>query len=268
MPMPKIDQIPAGWDATVEQYERFLVPFFARFAADALRLVGVRPGQRVLDVAAGPGTLALPAARLGATVVAVDFAPGMVERLRRNAREAGLADLAAAVMDGQALALPDGSFDAAFSLFGLMFFPDRAAGFRELRRVLRPGGTAAVGVWSTRGIGIGPFLARAARQALPASSAPAAPRRALSLEDPEGFARELRAAGFARVELQTVAHPWEVPNAEAVWDALHTNPAIVARFTAEQRAAIRPLVIDGLRAQFGAGPVRLEGEAHIGVGTT
>lgn len=89
----------------------------------------------------------------------------------------------------------------------------------------------------------------------------------MSLGDPEGFAREMRAAGFARVEMQTVAHPWELPSAEAVWEALHTNPAIVSRFTEEQRAAVGMLVIDGLRAEFGAGPVRLEGEAHIGVGT-
>lgn len=206
-------------------------------------------------------------ARLGATVLVTDFAPSMVERLRRNGREAGLADLAAEVMDGQALTLPDGSFDAAFSMFGLIFFPDRAAGFREIRRVLQPGGTAAVGVWSTRGTGIGPFLEPAARRVLPAPRTPAAPRRALSLGDPEGFAREMRAAGFARVEMQTVAHPWELPSAEAVWEALHTNPAIVSRFTEEQRAAVGMLVIDGLRAEFGAGPVRLEGEAHIGVGT-
>ncbi|HEY7909270.1 MAG TPA: methyltransferase domain-containing protein, partial [Thermomicrobiales bacterium] len=223
MTAPSIDQTPQGWDATVEDYERSLAPFFAQFAADALHLVGVQPGHRVLDVAAGPGTLALLAARRGATVVATDFAPGMVERLRQRAGEAGLTNLSAAVMDGQALTLPDNSFDAAFSNFGLIFFPDRAAGFRELYRVVRPGGKAAVSAWSTKVWNLAPILARAVGRALPAPPTPAAPRPALSLQDPEAFAGEMREAGFARVEIQTVVHQWELPTSEAVWEGLRSN---------------------------------------------
>src|SRR5690242_5611888 len=97
-----IDQVPESWDAALEGYDRSWSPFFARFAADALQLAGVQPGHRVLDVAAGPGTLALQAARQGAAVHAVDFAPGMVERLRQRARAAGLANVTATVMDGEA----------------------------------------------------------------------------------------------------------------------------------------------------------------------
>ncbi len=267
MTAPSIDQTPQGWDATVEDYDRFLTPFFARFAEDALRLVGVQPGQRVLDVAAGPGTLALLAARQGAGVVATDFAPAMIARLRQRAGEAGMANLTAEVMDGQALTLPDDSFDAAFSIFGLIFFPDRAAGFRELHRVVRPGGKAAVAAWSAKALNIGPIFAQAVRRALPAPPTPAAPRAVMSLQDPEAFAGEMRAAGFARVEIQTVLHRREVPSAEVVWEAMRANPSAMARIPADQHAALSQLFIEGVRAQFGAGPVPLEGEAHIGVGT-
>jgi ubiquinone/menaquinone biosynthesis C-methylase UbiE len=267
MTAPSIDQTPQGWDATVEDYERSLAPFFAQFAADALHLVGVQPGHRVLDVAAGPGTLALLAARRGATVVATDFAPGMVERLRQRAGEAGLTNLSAAVMDGQALTLPDSSFYAAFSNFGLIFFPDRAAGFRELYRVVRPGGKAAVAAWSAKPLNIGPIFARAVGRALPEWAARAAPRPALSLQDPDAFMREMGAAGFARVEIHTVVHRSERPNPEAVWEAMRSNPALAGRFPADRLAALRPLFLEEVEAQFGAGPVPLEREAHIGVGT-
>jgi len=130
---------PEGWDIGAAEYNGNLAPLFRVYAADALALAGVTRGTRVLDVASGPGTLALEAARLGAEVVATDFSPGMIAQLRGRIAEAGLTNITAEVMDGQSLTLPDASFDAAFSMFGLIFFPDRRAGFRELRRVLRPG---------------------------------------------------------------------------------------------------------------------------------
>ena len=262
-----IAQTPGGWDAAVEGYDRSWSPFFARFAQDALHFVGVQPGHRILDVAAGPGTLALQAARQGAEVVATDFAPGMIQRLRGRASRAGLTNLAAEVMDGQALTLPDASFDAAFSMFGLIFFPDRAAGFRELYRVLRPGGKVAVGAWSRpERVRITSIFGQAARRALPERPVPPSPP-ALSLQDPEVFAREMRQAGFARVEVRSVVHHWEAPTPEAAWEASEGSSPVFATFTQEQLAAIRPVYIEALRAEFGEGPVRLEAEAHIGVGT-
>ncbi len=256
----RLEHTPEGWDASGEGYERFIAPFFAHFARDALRLVGVRPGDRVLDVAAGPGTLALLAARQAAAVVAVDFAPGMVARLRGQARTAGLTNLAAAMMDGQALAFPDDSFDAVFSMFGLIFFPDRAAGFRELHRVLRPGGTAAVAGWHRS---ISTAFAQAARRAIPGLPTPTS----LSLQDPDVFVREMRRAGFTQVEVQSVTHHWEVPTPEAAWEAIKDSSPVFAAYAGEQMAAIRPLFLEEQRAEFGEGAVRLEAEAHLGLGT-
>src|SRR5262245_56004926 len=126
---------PEPWNLVADAYTEELVPLFERFARDALALAALPPAPRVLDVAAGPGTLALVAAKAGATVTAIDFSPAMIANLRRRAAEAGSTAIDARVGDGQALPLEDGGYDGAFSLFGLMFFPDRAAGFRELRRV-------------------------------------------------------------------------------------------------------------------------------------
>ncbi len=153
-------------------------------------------------------------------------------------------------------------------MFGLIFFPDRAAGFRELYRALRPGGKAAVGAWSRpERVHIASVLAQAARRALPERRAPPSRSAALSLQDPEVFAREMRQASFARVEVQSVVHHWEAPTPEVAWEASQSSSPVFAAFTEEQVAAIRPVFIDALRAEFGEVPVRLEAEAHICVGT-
>ena len=86
----------------------------------------------LLDVAAGPGTLALQAARRGARVTATDFSPAMVETLRARASSEGLSGITTEVADGQNLPFPNASFDVACSMFGLFIFPDRARGFAEL----------------------------------------------------------------------------------------------------------------------------------------
>jgi SAM-dependent methyltransferase len=140
------DQQPQGWSAGAAGYESAFAPFTDMYAADALQLLDLKQADRFLDVCAGTGALALPATRLGADVTAVDFAPGMVALLRERMQSGGLS-ARVDVMDGQALDLPDAYFDAAASMFGLIFFPDLDAGMRELTRVTRPGGRVLVGAW-------------------------------------------------------------------------------------------------------------------------
>ncbi|MFX7996903.1 class I SAM-dependent methyltransferase, partial [Acinetobacter baumannii] len=79
--------------------------------------------------------------------LAVDFSPGMVARVAG----AGSANVEARVMDGQALALPDGGFDAVVSIFGVIMFPDWRKGLAEMARVTRPGGWGIVATWQDQG---------------------------------------------------------------------------------------------------------------------
>src|SRR6185503_14857855 len=97
-----------------------------------------------LDVAAGPGGLSLPAARLGAKVVATDWSPAMIARLEARAREEGLADVSGRVMDCHALEIDDETFDLTGSQFGVMLVPDQPLALREMARVTRPGGRVLV----------------------------------------------------------------------------------------------------------------------------
>ena len=132
--------------SAAEAYEAFFVPaLFAEWPPRVANAACIQPGQRVLDVACGTGVLARTVAEwVGATgsVIGLDLNEGMLAVARRRAP-------AIEWRQGQAEALPygDGRFDAVVSQFGLMFFTDRVAALREMRRVVRPGGRLAVAVW-------------------------------------------------------------------------------------------------------------------------
>lgn len=111
----------------------------------ALALLGARPGERVLDLGSGTGDLAFAVAQTGATVVAADLSHGMlVVLLRRAGGETAGARVGPVVANVHALPLPDGSMDGIVSGFTVRNVGDLASAFRELRRVLRPGGRLVV----------------------------------------------------------------------------------------------------------------------------
>jgi ubiquinone/menaquinone biosynthesis C-methylase UbiE len=115
-----------------------------------VRAAGVRAGQRVLDVAAGSGNAALPAAATGADVTATDLTPALLDAGRHRAEARGLR-LAWEEADAEALPYPDASFDVVLSAVGVMFAPHHQASADELIRVARPGATIALANWTPEG---------------------------------------------------------------------------------------------------------------------
>ncbi|CAL9655929.1 putative protein [Streptomyces sp. enrichment culture] len=124
-----------------------LIPDLGRILVEAS---GVGPGDRVLDVAAGTGNAAIPAALAGADVVAADLTPELLATGRRLAEERG-AELRWQEADAEALPFDDAAFDAVLSCVGVMFAPHHRAAAGELVRVCRPGGTIALLSWTPEG---------------------------------------------------------------------------------------------------------------------
>ena len=110
--------------------------------------LGITSGERVLDVAAGTGNAAVPAARTGASVTASDLTPELLEIGRAEHPDAGI-DWQ--VADAEALPWPDASYDVVLSTVGVMFAPHHQAAADEVVRVLRPGGRMGLLSWTPEG---------------------------------------------------------------------------------------------------------------------
>lgn len=212
--LPKMQ--PAGGNphltlAFARAYEKTATRIMAPISSAVLERIGpVGRGTRLLDIAAGTGALSIAAAHRGASVTAIDIAPGMVELLSGRLSPFPTSD--ACVMDGQSLTFPDARFDAAASIMGVSMFPDWRRGLAEQVRVLRPGGKAAVATWRTPPGG-GPFvvMAQAMRAIFPNQPPPAPPEGFLVLAHPDRMAQAMRDVGLADVTVEEIEAVWEGP---------------------------------------------------------
>src|SRR3954464_15610955 len=120
------------------------------FGPEIVRACEIRPGDRVLDIAAGSGNAAIPAAEAGAVVTASDLTPELFDAGRRIASARGV-ELEWVEADGEALPFADDSYDVVMSTVGVMFAPHHQAAADELVRVCRPGGRIGVLSWTPDG---------------------------------------------------------------------------------------------------------------------
>ena len=218
-PAPGPLSVVEPWDLVSEGYTLESSNVMLSFARHAISLADPAPSAQVLDVATGPGVLALELAPRVARVDAVDFSPAMLEQFELQRRARGIENACARLADGQALPFADASFDAAFSMFGLMFFPDRSQGFSELYRTLRPGGVAVVSSWApVDQSSLMTLMFGALRAADPSRAAPQ--RNPLNLENPDVFAKELQAAGFRDVRVEPRTHSLLIEDPLLWWEVL------------------------------------------------
>jgi SAM-dependent methyltransferase len=258
---------PLPWNLAAKDYAEVTAPFFANYAELALDRAKATAGMRVLDVAAGPGTLALLAARRGCQTTAVDFSPNMLDELKASASRAGLA-VEARLGDGQALPMPDASFEAAFSMFGLMFFPDRARGFKELLRVLVPGGAGVITTWQP--MERVPMLAEvftALRALLP--GLPLGGEKA-PLVIPSEIIDEMGAAGFTSIAVEEVSATAEAPSLDETWTFMFRGSpplALVRRNLGEEAwVKVEQGIVAALRQKYGSGAQKLTMTANLALG--
>jgi ubiquinone/menaquinone biosynthesis C-methylase UbiE len=138
---------------------------------ELVRACGVRAGDHVLDVGAGSGNAAIPAAAAGAIVTASDLTPELFDAGRRIAAERGV-ELEWVEADAEALPFANDSFDVVMSCVGAMFAPHHQATADELVRVVRPGGTIGMINWTPEGF-LGNLFATMKPYAPPPGASPA-----------------------------------------------------------------------------------------------
>lgn len=227
MTTQEIQQTRTAWDEIATGYDELVTPSHMRLGEDALRRAGLRPGMRFLDVAAGSGALSIPAARLGAQVLATDVSPRMLERLEQRARKEDL-DLETKVMDGHALELEDESFDLSGSQFGVMLFPDLPRGIAELARVTRSDGTVVVVAFgSVENVEFFGFFVRAIQAAVPGFTGPPMdpPPPPFQLQDPDRVRQVFAEAGLKDIRVETTTENLEFTSGADLWGWLvNSNP--------------------------------------------
>jgi ubiquinone/menaquinone biosynthesis C-methylase UbiE len=265
---------PEAWDAIAEGYDRYVAPQEVDLASEALRLVGLEPGERFLDVAAGPGGLSLPAARLGARVLATDWSPTMIERFEARVREESLSDAEGRVMDCHALDLPDSSFDVTGSQFGVMLVPDQPRALREMVRVTKPGGRVLVIAYGSPAE-FETLQVFISALTVIAPDFPGIPDDPPPLEfqvaDPEVLRDRLTVAGLKDVHIERTVERPAFSSGQEIWDwMLYSNPIsgmVVADLSESKRARLRQVLDGMLRERAGAnGRAILANAVNIGIG--
>ncbi|OGI41876.1 MAG: hypothetical protein A2150_04760 [Candidatus Muproteobacteria bacterium RBG_16_64_11] len=262
----------ATFDRAAAGYDDEALRFFA-FAADRLLVhLNPAPGNKILDIAAGTGAVALAAAQAvgpGGRVAAVDLSQAMLARLETKARALHLDNVDIHVMDAGALEFRRGYFDHAVCAFGLFFLPDMAAALRDWVRVLKPGGTLAFSAFGAEAFQpqMKLFFEALARHGLgPDGNAPII--AAQRLYDPEYCRSLLSDAGLADAVVHTEQLGYHLKDGREWW-TVAWNSALrgwVERLPAEARAEFQRAHVAEVDTLKTANGLWLNVETHFALG--
>jgi SAM-dependent methyltransferase len=193
-----------------------------------LDMAEVKPGSRVLDVAAGAGDQTLDIAERvgsGGHVLATDLSPGVLEFAKENLQRAGYAFVETKVADGENLDVPEASFDAAVCRLSMMLFPDPLKALRGMFRALKPGGRACVTVFSApdKNPCVAILASTAFKHAGLPPQNPFQPGAVLSLGKPGLIDERFVAAGFSDVRTEKLSAPFSLPSVDHYIEFIRTS---------------------------------------------
>lgn len=211
-----------SWGAAAETYGTQMVRFLTPLTERVLALLAPQAGQKILDVASGPGEPALSIAKaLNGTgqVIGTDLAEGMVAQARKRAQAAGVKNIEFRQMDAEALQFSDGFFDGVTCRLGLMIFPHPHHALQEMQRVLTPGGKAVVVVWgSEEKAGLTQLFRQVTEEYFPQTKIPGAPSP-FAFGQPTALKQALTKAGFVKVQTQAFTVTPSFAQPENLWNA-------------------------------------------------
>jgi SAM-dependent methyltransferase len=237
---------------------------FAHFGRRLVEVVGVEPGQRVLDVATGRGAVLFPAIeRVGTAgqAVGVDLAEGMVQAANDEAERRGWGPRVRA-MDAERLDFPDAAFDRVLCGFGVMFFPHLDQALGEFRRVLKPGGRLGISTWRvSQSEDLQVVLDELG---LVGNSAQRPPGW---ITEPDDLARPLERAGFGGVRVTTDSKTFRYDDVDDYWQSIRgTGPRrIVDKLEATQIELARAALTERLGAYQQPDGIHVVATALLGV---
>lgn len=267
----------AIWAAVAPSWSQYAAAIDTRGAGVThamIDAVSLSNGERVLELAAGPGSVGLVAAEIvgpDGSVVITDVEPQMVAIAAERAHRRGLANVTTRVADLEDIDLPTASFDVVLCRDGLMLVPDPAAAVREVRRMLRPGGRAAFAVWAERSRNpwLGVLLDAVAAE-LGVSVPPPGMPGPFSLSAPHELESLLRAAAFTDVTARDVETPLQLASADEWWSMVPAlaGPlaSLLENLPAETTAAIRVAAVADLERYAGTEGYDLPGVSVVGRG--
>ena len=210
-------------------------------------LLDAQPGDRVLEIAAGPGETGfkvLPRIQPGGELISTDGAPEMVEAARRRAVDLGLTGVRFGVEDAANLSLSGNDVDRVICRFGIMLVPDMEAVASEIARVLRTGGTAVLAVWASTSVN--PWMTAPGKAAMelghmepPDHDAPGPFR----LSDPERLRAVVASGGLAIETVEDVPVHWIAESLDEWWETTRDTSRmltqLIERLTPDEIARLR-----------------------------
>jgi ubiquinone/menaquinone biosynthesis C-methylase UbiE len=251
-------QVARTYNMAASGYDKPTLRFFPACARSLVEALGLREGQKVLDVATGTGAAALAASRkVGVTgaVTGVDIAGEMLEQARLKSDMDGLNNIEWREMDAERLEFSDSTFDAVLSSFGIFFIEEMLGALREWRRVTRHGGVLAFTGFAPSAFQPQSDLFEARLRSygitFPLAHRPFSWQR---LDREEQYEELLSSAGCVNIKLYREQHGYFLSGASEWWEIIcgsgfrgavaRLQPEQVARFKAEHLAEIRELETD------------------------
>lgn len=231
----------AGWDRMAPawgKYSDYVWSVSRRVGEWLVDRLDPKPGQTILEIAAGPGDTGFVAARLigdGGRLISTDWSAAMVAAARTRAESLGITNAEFRAMDAENMDLEDDSVDGVLCRWGFMLMLDPATALRETRRVLRPGGRLACSVWARPEVNpwitvVGMVLTN---RGTPPQADPFGPGGMFSLSDHDRIEKVMREAGYEEVEIEEMPLTWTFPDFDAYWTYQKEHSGAISALVAD-----------------------------------
>lgn len=245
------NEMARGWD----RHSDYLWETSRKVGEWMVEKVDPKPGQTILELAAGPGMTGFVAAKLISSdgkLISTDFSPQMVELAKKTAAGVGVTNAEFRVMDAENIDLPDDSVDGVLCRWGLMLMMDPLAALKETRRVLKPGGKLAFSVWGSPQDNIwatAPVMAMVdiGKMEMPN---PDAPGGIFSMAERSTIEGLLNEAGFSNWEIEPIEVEWKFATEEDFWSFLNDIAGAVSILLRDMDEESLAEVRDALRTQL------------------